>query len=414
MKEKRGVSKRTAGLKDEWLSRLKTQLQEGSRLNFYGKKFEQAGLKASDIKSWDDFRRIPFTTSKEILDELQKKPSKCSLFLPGVTRINFSPSGKELFPVYNTQNDLDRMHRVCAQTLAAAGVTKDDICAVTFGYHLFIAGLFYQNQLEYYGAKVIPLGPGESERAVEIINAYQVSVLISNPTFAMKLAESGIPGVRLLFVGGEPFSSVEGYAERVRAAFGREIGIIDSYSMALCMPIARSCRFDQGLHLMEDFIYPEVIEPDTGFPVPPGEKGELVLTHLYKEAAPLLRYRTGDLTFIREEACACGRSLTMPKGILGRTDEMLKIKGVKFWPSQIGPILQSLPGAGKNYRVIVSNPKGVDRLTLLIEGREGQLDLETLSKKLKRETLLAFNEIKVSDGLSGGPVVEDQRKGRTF
>ena len=246
--------------------------------------------------------------------------------------------------------------------------------------------------MEYYGAKVIPLGPGESERAVEIINA--LSGL--GPDFQSDLCheigrERDSRSVRLLFVGRRALFLGGGLCRKVRAAFGRDIGIIDSYSMALCMPIARSCRFDQGLHLMDDFIYAEVIEPDTGFPVPPGEKGELVLTHLYKEAAPLLRYRTGDLTFIREEPCACGRSLTMPKGILGRTDEMLKIKGVKFWPSQIGPILQGLPGAGKNYRVVVSNPQGVDRLTLLVEGREGQLDLEALSKKLKRETLLAFN-----------------------
>ena len=400
---------------NETLKTLQVQIEKLSRIAFYNRKFDQAGIRASDIQNWDDFRRIPFTSSREILEELKKPSSDCSLFLPSVTRINFSPSGKELYPVYNTPNDLDRMHRVCAQTLAAAGVTKDDICAVTFGYHLFIAGLFYQNQLEYYGAKVIPLGPGESERALDLINKYQVSVLISNPTFAMKLAEGGIPSVRLLFVGGEPFSSVEGYADKVRAGFGRHLGIIDSYSMALCMPIARSCRFERGLHLMDDFIQAEVVDPLTGEPVPAGEKGELVLTHLYKEASPLLRYRSGDLTFVSEEPCPCGRTLTMPRGILGRTDEMLKIKGVKFWPSQIGTVLQGYPEASKKFQVVVDNPKGVDSLRLIIEVKEGiEPDLKELSRKLKQETLLTFNTISTVQKLEDGPTVVDRRQGRSF
>ncbi len=401
-------------MNDDLLTTLKTQIEKVARLGFYRKKFEQAGLTAAAIQGWDDFNKIPFTSGKEILEELKKKPSECSLFSPAVTRVNFSPSGQDLYPVYNTNPDLQKMHEVAARAYTGAGVTPDDICAVTFGYHLFIAGLYYQSQLEYYGAKVIPLGPGESERAVEIINKYQVTVLISNPTFAMKLAARGIPSVRILFVGGEPFTSVEGYPEKVRAAFGREIGMIDSYGMALCSPIARSCRFEKGLHLLDDFIYAEVIDPLTGNPLPTGEKGELVLTHHYKEASPLLRYRTGDLTYMVERKCSCGRSLTLPKGILGRTDEMLKIKGVKFWPSQVGIILQGFPGAGKKYRVVVRNPQGVDTLTLLIEGREGHVDLEELSRRLKTETLLAFNEIGLSDHLSEGPVVEDQRQGRTF
>lgn len=401
-------------MQDALITTLQTQIEKVSRLDFYKRKFEQAGLTASSIQSWDDFRSIPFTSSKEILEELKKQPSDCSLYSPEVTRVNFSPSGKELFPVYNTNQDLQKMHEVSARAYQAAGITPDDICAVTFGYHLFIAGLYYQSQLEYYGAKCIPLGPGESERAVEVINKYGVTVLISNPTFAIKLAAMGIPSVRTLFVGGEPFTSVEGYPEKVRAAFGREIGMIDSYGMALCSPIARSCRFEKGMHLMDDFIYAEVIDPLTGNPLPLGEKGELVLTSLHKEASPLLRYRTGDLTFMVEEKCSCGRSFALPKGIFGRTDEMLKIKGVKFWPSQIGTILHGIPGTGQKYRVVVRNPQGVDTLTLSIEGREGEVDLEELSRRLKKETLLAFNEILVADRLPEGPIVEDQRQGRTF
>lgn len=393
---------------------LKGQMERLCAMNFYRQKFERAGLKPSDVRGPEDWARVPFTHTDEILSELKRPPSECSLYSKDVTRINFSPSGKDLYPVYHTRSDLQRMNEVCSVSLRAAGVTREDVCAVTFGYHLFIAGLFYQSQLEHYGAKVIPLGPGEAERAVGLIRDYRVSVLISNPSFAVKLAAAGIPDVRILFVGGEPFSSVEGYPERVRAAFGRQIGIIDSYSMALCMPIARSCRHERGLHIMHDFVYAEVVDPATGEPLPGGEKGELVLTHLHKEAAPLLRYRTGDLTYIVEDNCPCGKTITLPKGVVGRTDEMLKVKGVKFWPSQIKGILQSFPELSQNYRVLVRSHRGVDVLELLVEGKappEGRLDL--LLERLKRETLLGFNAVTFVETLGPGPLAVDERKGKT-
>lgn len=394
---------------------LREQVKKLYRLNFYKNKLDEAGIKPSRIKTFDDFKKIPFTSSSEILEELKKKPSECSLYRKGVTRMNFSPSGQELYPVYQTKRDLKEMHEVCARTLRAAGVKRDDMCVVTYGYHLFIAGLFYQSQLEYYGAKVIPLGPGESERAIRLINKYEVSVLITNPTFALKLASGGIPSVSILFVGGEPFTSVEGYPQRIRDAFGRDLTIIDSYSMALCMPVARSCRFDKGLHLMDDLIYPEVIDPLTGENVPEGEKGELVLTHLYKEASPLLRYRTGDLTYMVKEKCKCGREMTLPKGIIGRTDEMLKVKGVKFWPSQVGNILREFLECTGRYRIKVSSKLGTDWLELLAEGMEAaEGRTKELSRRLKQETLLTFDKIEIVGKLEEGPLVDDERKGRTF
>jgi phenylacetate-CoA ligase len=400
---------------DERIKILRKQVEKLYQLNFYKKKLDQARIKPSQIRTLDDFRKIPFTSSSEILEELRKRPSECSLYTDDITRVNFSPSGQELYPVYQTKRDLKKMHEVCARTLKAAGVRKGDICVVTYGYHLFIAGLFYQSQLEYYGAKVIPLGPGESERAIHLINKYEVSVLITNPTFALKLASGGIPSVRILFVGGEPFTSVEGYPQRVKSTFGRDLTIIDSYSMALCMPVARSCRYDKGLHIVDDLIFPEVIDPSTGENVPYGEKGELVITHLHKEASPLLRYRTGDLTYMIKEKCKCGREMTLPRGVIGRTDEMLKIKGVKFWPSQVGNILGEFPECKDRYRIGVRSMKGVDRLEITVEGGELSKDkIEELAKRLKQETLLTFDKVEIVEKLQEGPLVIDEREGRTF
>ncbi|MFO7962892.1 MAG: hypothetical protein R6U50_03135 [Desulfobacterales bacterium] len=394
---------------------LQQQIKKVSGMAFYKKKLEDGNIRPEDMLTLDDFDKIPFTTPAELFDELKKPPENCSLFPEGVTRINFSPSGSELYPVYHTKNDLDLMHRVCGRSLADAGVTKRDICAVTFGYHLFVAGLFYQSQLEAYGAKVMPLGPGESERAVKLINEWGVTVLISNPTFAMKLAAMGVPTVNILFVGGEPFTSVKGYSQKVREAFGRDIAIIDSYSMAACLPIARSCRYEAGLHIMDEFVYAEVIDPVSGERLPFGKKGELVLTHLAKDAAPLLRYRTGDLTILEKGKCGCGREYTLPKSIIGRTDEMLKIKGVKFWPSQVGTVLRAFTGATGNYRVVVEEENGVDVLSLVIEtARPLDPGIEELSKRLKQETLLAFNRITTTEHLEQGAPVIDRRKGRKF
>nr|HID58686.1 phenylacetate--CoA ligase family protein [Desulfobacterales bacterium] len=395
------------------VSVLREQVERLYRMDFYKNKLDQARIRPSDIRSMEDFRKVPFTHSPEFIEELLKEPSNCSLYSEDVTRVNFSPSGSQLYPVYQTNADIKRMNEVSARSFEAAGVKKSDLCAVTFGYHLFIAGIFYQTQLEYYGAKVIPLGPGESERARKIINHYRVSVLISNPTFAMKLAAAdGIPSVRILFVGGEPFTSVDGYADRVRATFGRDLTIIDSYGMAACSPLARSCRYGTGLHVMDDFVFAEVIDPETGENVPYGEKGELVITHLYKEAAPLLRYRTGDLTIMERKECKCGRDITLPKGVFGRTDEMLKVKGVKFWPSQVGTILSTFPECSNRYRVVVSCRKGVDVLELVVEGSNAMRDrIDELSVRLKQETLIAFNTITVVPNLEQGPIMVDKRKG---
>jgi phenylacetate-CoA ligase len=400
---------------DERIKILRKQVERLYQLNFYKNKLEQARIRPSQIRTLDDFKKIPFTSSSEMLEELKKRPSECSLYTDDITRVNFSPSGQELYPVYQTKRDLKKMHEVCARTLKAAGVREGDICVVTYGYHLFIAGLFYQSQLEYYGAKVIPLGPGESERAIHLIKKYEVSVLITNPTFALKLASGGIPSIRILFVGGEPFTSVQGYPQRVRNAFRRDLTIIDSYSMALCMPVARSCQFDKGLHVMDDLIYSEVIDPSTGENVPYGEKGELVITHLYKEASPLLRYRTGDLTYMIKGKCKCGREMTLPKGVIGRTDEMLKIKGVKFWPSQVGNILREFPECKDRYRIGVRSIKGVDSLEITVEGGEFSKEkIDELAKRLKQETLLTFDRVEIVEKLQEGPLVIDEREGRTF
>lgn len=293
------------------LGLLTRQVKRVNRVGFYRCKLKRACINPLKINTFEDFKKIPFTTNTEFVEELKQEPGKCSLYPKNVTRINFSPTGKDLYPVFHTNKDLKIMNQVCARSLKDTGILKRDICAVAFGYNFSISGLFYQSQLEFYGAKVIPLDPDQTERAARIINDYKVSVLISDLPFAIKLATLGVQGIKILFVCADPFSYEDDYPVKIREIFQKKIIIIDSYNIVECSPVACGCRYETGLHIIDDFVYAEIIDPETGKNVLPGEKGELVLTHLYKEAAPLLRYRTGNLTYMENNYCKCGRQFTL-------------------------------------------------------------------------------------------------------
>ena len=389
---------------------LKKQIAYLYTLDFYRKKMDAAGLKPEDIGSVEDFGHIPFTERPEFLREMNRKdPPYGSFYSEKIVRINFTPSEGSLTPIFHTGKDLEFMHKVCHRSLRAAGVTADDICAITFGYHLFIAGLFYQGQLESYGAKVIPLGPGETARAVDMMNHHHVSVLVGNPSHALKLAASGMKPPKILFAGGEPLTSVPGYRDKIREAFGENLTIIDSYSMSECIPIARSCAIETGLHIMDEFVYAEIVDPETGQTLQYGEPGELVLTHLKKEAQPLLRFRTGDLALLTHSPCQCGRSITMPKGVLGRTDEMQKVKGIKLYPSQVKTTVGDL-GLHPDFKLRIWSDCGVDRLSITIKsGTARRPDVEEVRQALRNATLLNFDEIHVAEHLKNGPQVVDER-----
>ena len=309
---------------EQVLGLLLRQVKRLNKVGFYRCKFKNAGINPIKISNFEDFKNIPFTTGVEFIEELTRQPGKCSLSPKNVTRINFSTLGKDLYPVYNTNKDLKIMHEICARTLKDTGIRKRDTCAVAFDYRLSFGGLFYQSQLEYYGAKVISLDPNETERAARIINDYKVSVLISDPAFAEKLCALGITGIRILFVGDDPFY-INSYAAKMRELFQKKVIVIDSFIMPECLPVACSCRYEKGLHIIDDFVYAEVIDPETGKNMPHGEQGELVLTHVKKEAAPLLRYRTGRIFSIKNNLCKCGRKFSLQRGMPIRADNASNI-----------------------------------------------------------------------------------------
>jgi len=386
----------------EW-EKLRAQLVRNYQHPLYREKFKAAGLKPEDIKSKEDFEKIPFMT-REDLQRLfyEENPPYGGFLSEDVVRINFSPSPAGLIPILHTKRDIEVMNKANANAFRRAGVRKDDVVMITFGYHIFIAGLMFHGGLEEIGAKVIPLGPGSTERALEIAQRYKPTVLVSNPSFALKLAKEGLEGVRILLAAGEPFSSVEGYKDKLRDAFG-DITLVDYYGMAECTPIACECMHEKGLHITDDYCYVEIIDPETGEVLGEGERGEVVVTHLSKDAMPMQRFRTGDLAFVETVECECGKTLTMPKGVFGRTDEMYKVKGVKLYPSQIPIVLKSFPELTGKFRVVIDRTeKGTDYLKIQVEGK---CDVEKLKTMLK-DALLVTPDVEVVDKLEETGVID--------
>lgn len=324
-------------------------------------------------------------------------------------RVNFSPAGAGLMPVLHGRADLDRAVAACRGHLRACGVGPGDVCAVAFGYHLFVAGLFYQTQMEAHGVACLPLGPGEAGRAAALCRDNGVTVLAANPGFALRLVEAGMPPPRVFFAGGEAFTA---NPERVRAVRRAMPGalLVDSFSLSEFLPVARTFPGGEGVHVFDELVHAEVVDPATAAPVADGARGELVLTHLVKEAQPLVRYRTGDLTVKRTTEPVCGRTVNLPKVVFGRTDEMVKVKGVKIYPSEIRTVLLGLDGPTGRYRLTVENRAGRDRLALLLEGAESGGAAAEIARRFKSQTLISADEIAFAAALDDGPAVVDRRR----
>jgi phenylacetate-CoA ligase len=396
---------------DELLIKLRDQMKRIFKIGLYKKKYEVAGIHPEDIRTMDDFRKIPFTNFKEFEKEVfENNPPYGSFFDKKVTRVNFTPSNKGLMPVLNTKKDLLLMNKANAMSYSKAGLEKNDILLNTISCHVFAGGLQIHEAVETHGGKIISVGPGETERTLEIIRKFKVNALYTNPSFAVKLAGMGMKGIKILFAGGEPFSSIKGYKDKVRDALGKKVFLIDAYALSHSMPTGRECRLENGIHIIEDLVFVEIIDPQTGEVLPDGQWGEIVITQFYKEAMPLFRFRTGDLSMMEHIKCECGYEATLPKGVFGRVDNMVKIKGVKIYPSQIGYVLKSYDNLKESpFRLVVSKKEsGGDHLILKIKSNV-KGDVDTLKRHFKETLLIQVDDLTFVEELSEGPVVEDNR-----
>lgn len=346
------------------------------------KKLEAAGVRPEDIRTLHDIRRIPFTVKDDFRDNypygLFVKPMKEIVRLQGSS----GTTGKPTMAGY-TRGDLDTWANLIARLAMAVGVTDEDVAQISFGYGLFTGGFGLHQGLEKLGVTVLPLSAGNTERQLMMMEDMGVTVLIATPSYATYMSEvvreKGIRGRLKLRVG---LFGGEGCTAEMRARIEENFGIVatDNYGMCeLTGPgVSGECLERSGLHFAEDHFYPEIIDPDTGEVLPEGETGELVLTTLTKEAMPILRYRTRDITRLTTEPCTCGRTHTRMDKVTGRSDDMLIIKGVNVFPSQIEGVLMSMEGVSPHYLLLVRREGYMDTLEVQVELADASL-LETFS-----------------------------------
>ena len=332
------------------------------------------GMTPDDIRSLEDFRKVPFMTKQDLRDRAPFESMSCSR--KDVVRMHASSgtSGTPTFVPYS-RADLDGWTDAMADCLRMAGMTGDDVLQVAFGYGLFTGGLGFHYGGERIGATVIPAGGGFTERQLMLMEALGTTVLACTPSYALHLAErieeSGVRSrlrLRMAILGGEAWS------EELRRSLEERLDVIalNIYGLSEIMGpgVAMECPHRDGMHIDGKRFFAEIVDPDTFEPLSDGETGELVITPIAKEALPLVRYRTRDLTSMTHDRCACGRDGVRIGRVPGRNDDMLIIRGVNVFPSQIESVLPRVPGLSLQYRIDVSEREGLKELSLLCEAEQ--------------------------------------------
>jgi len=380
------------------LDDLEDQLERAAEHDFYAESFEGAAIDPTDLDSWEAFQEIPFTDASDLKDDFDEHGPEGSLYTSGAM-ISFSPLGDDLAPMFDTRADLDYEAGVNADIFEEAGIEPGDRVLNTFGYHLFGTGILLHRGLEELGAEVFPVGPGDSEQAANFISEYDIDVLVGNPSFALKIAEEG-GSVDTFVGGGEPFTSIPGYRDEIKGALGCETAI-DYFGTRHVLPIAAETDAEDGLYVAEDYAIVEIVDPDTGEPLPVGERGEVVVTHRRKEGFPLVRFRTGDLAELERR----GGDLVLPDGVIGRTDDRLKVKGVKLYPESIPAVLAAFDGLSGEYAVRVTRPESTDHLEIVCEGTA---DTDELASALAGRLVISPDELTLVDELDEPGVVDER------
>lgn len=372
---------------------------------FYHRKFKELDIDPDSIRSLADIRRLPFTTKNDLRDNYPY--GLFAVPLREVVRIHASSGTTGMSTVVGyTKNDIKTWSNLVARVLTAGGVTKDDVVQIAFGYSLFTGGFGLHYGAERVGASVIPISSGNTARQIKIMQDFKTTALVCTPSYAMLIADTihemgiNINSLSLKYglFGAEPWS------ETMRQEIQDKLKIIatDNYGLSEVMGpgVAGECMERNGLHINEDHFFVELINPETLEPVLPGEVGELVITTLTKEAFPVIRFRTRDLTRLIPDPCPCGRKTLRMQRVMGRTDDMLIIRGVNVFPSQIENVLMSIEGTEPHYQIVVDRKGALDDVTVMVEVSESiffdemkkQHELiETIKKRLSSELNISVN-----------------------
>lgn len=365
------------------LKELLGRLAENSP--FYRRKLQDSGVDIDEIRSMEDIKHLPFTTKEELRDAyplgLQAVDDE------KVVRIHSSSgtTGKPIIIPY-TAKDVDDWAVMMARCFEAAGVTPADRVQITPGYGLWTAGIGFQAGVEKLGAMAIPMGPGNTEKQLQMMMDLKSTVFIATSSYALVLAEEvGRRGIGEKIRLKKGIIGSERWGEKMGGRIKNELGVevFDIYGLTeIYGPgISIDCNFHQGIHYWDDYLYFEIIDPVTEQPVDDGEYGELVITTLKKEGAPLLRYRTRDITRIIPGRCPCGSGYPRHDRIVGRTDDMVKVKGVNIYPGQIDELLKEVKGVSSEYQVVIRHINGRDAMELRVE-KEVREEIEDISGRI--------------------------------
>ena len=383
-------------LEDLQLERLQQKVRYVyERVPFYRARFQEVGVTPQDIRSLDDVTRLPFTSKDDVRNNYPY--GLMAVSLSEVVRVHASSgtTGRPIVAPYNA-SDINIWSNLMARSLAAAGVESTDVMQNAYGYGLFTGGLGFHYGGERLGVTVIPASIGNTKRQVMLIEDLGTTVLACTPSYTFVLAdaaqEMGVDltstGLRLAVCGAEPWT--EGMRAEIEARAG--LAAIDFYGLTeLIGPgVSCECQYQNGLHIWEDHFLAEIVDPETGQPLPCGRPGELVLTTLTKEAMPMIRFRTHDLVTLYPEACRCGRTMVRMSKVRGRTDDMLIVRGVNIFPTQVESVLLSVEGVAPHYQIIVDREHHLDDIEVWVEASDAVFSddrpvLEELEDRVRKE-----------------------------
>lgn len=384
------------------LERLRTMSKRVYRsVPFYRDAFRKRGLEPGDIRSLEDLKRLPFTYKQDLRDNYPY--GLFTVPLSDIVRLHASSgtTGKPSVVGY-TRRDIENWSDLVARCLVMAGGSKDDVIQVAYGYGLFTGGLGAHYGAERLGATVVPISGGNTARQLMLMQDFGSTILACTPSYALYLAEEGeaagidfkkLPLKAGVF-GAEPWS--ENMRKQLEAKL--DIMALDIYGLSEIMGpgVSMECQAKQGAHIFEDHFIAEIIDPETGEPLPYGQQGELVLTTITKEAIPVIRYRTRDISTLYPEKCACGRTHVRMRRVTGRTDDMLIIRGVNVFPSQVESVLLEFGEAEPHYLLVVDRRGDLDDLEIWVELSEKMFSdkikhLEDLEARIRHKILSVLN-----------------------
>jgi phenylacetate-CoA ligase len=376
-----------------------------SKVPFYRKKIEEAGITPRDIHTLEDIQKLPFTSKDDLRINYPHGLRACPQDRIVEVHMSSGTTGKPVVNEY-TYKDLEIWRESMARTLSAAGCTRDDIVQNCYGYGLFTGGAGAHYGSLTIGAEVLPMSSGMTERQLMIMRDFGSTMLTCTPSYALYLAEEAAEaGIDLKSLpiskgcfGAEPWS--ENMRVEIEERFNMKAYDIYGLTEIIGPGVAFECEAQNGLHVNEDFFYPEIIDPATGKVLPAGEKGELVFTTLTREGTPLLRYRTRDITCIIPETCSCGRTTRRIRRLFGRTDDMLIIRGVNVFPSQIEQALIEIEGTEPQYLIIVNRGEShLDEVELQVEVKKELFSDETRGLENLRSRIEQIMKSKLQIGL---------------